>query len=239
MLPLEKQEIYRRRYAADRPGWLPATQRYLDRVAARMQPGLRALDLGCGRGGIVEQLDLCTLQITGLDPDLGALRVHRLPVFPRVCGYVEQLPWPDRAFDLICCSWVLEHLACPGPSLREVSRILVPGGHFVFVTPNARHPLLLLNRLLGWTRGELVERLYRRASRDTFPAFYRANTPRRLAALCRDAGLELLALDTVDDPTYISFNEPLYRLACLLERLTPAGFRVHLVGEARKRPLSS
>ena len=65
--------------------------------------------------------------------------------------------------------------------------------------------------------------------------FYRANTPARVRALLRTAGLEVTALVLVSDPTYLAFNELFYRLACLLERLTPASLRIHLVGEARKR----
>jgi len=231
-LSLERQEKYRRRYAAENPGWQPASHVYRDRVAARLTPDARVLDLGCGRGGIVEELHSLTGRTVGLDPDLRSLREHRAPAILRVCGRAEALPYPDGSFDLVCCSWVLEHLPEPGQALAEAARVLAPGGRLLFLTPNRRHPLPALNRLLGWTRGGLVGKLYGRAGADTFPALYRANTPPRIRALAREAGFEPTTVAAVGDPTYLAFNEPLYRLSCLLERITPAAWRVHLVGEA-------
>ena len=109
--------------------------------------------------------------------------------------------------------------------------MLASGGHFVFLTPNARHPLLLFNRALGRMQGRLVGRFYDRAKADTFPALYRANTPTRIKELAQGARMTLVSLRLVGDPTYIAFNEPLFQLACLLERVTPRQMRVHLVGE--------
>jgi SAM-dependent methyltransferase len=143
----------------------------------------------------------------------------------------ETLPYADDAFDLVCCSWVLEHLADPGRAFAELVRVLASGGHFVFLTPNRWHPLVTFNHVLRWTRGRLVGRFYDRAEADVFPAFYRANTPRRIEQLARDAGLERVSLQCVGDPTYLAFGQGLFRLACLLERVTPPLLRVHLVGE--------
>ncbi len=231
MLSLERQEAYRSRYAAANPGWRPASHVYRDLVVAHLTATTRVLDLGCGRGGILEELYQRVGLAVGLDPDLLSLREHRVPLLPRVCGLAGALPYADESFDLICCSWVLEHLADPARALAEVARVLAPGGHLVLLTPNRSHPLLLLNRLLGWTRGRLVGRLYGRAEADTFPAFYRANTPARLRALLGRVGLEL-DLTLVGDPTYLAFGDVFFRLACLLERFIPTALRVHLVGVA-------
>ena len=231
MLSLDRQEAYRRRYAQTHPGWRPSTHVYQHLVAARLTPTARVLDLGCGRGGVMERLHPQAGFVAGLDPDLASLREHRTPALTLSCGLAGALPYADDAFDLVCCSWVLEHLAEPARAFAEAARVLAPGGRFIFLTPNARHPLLALNRALTWTRGRLVDRFYGRAEGDTFPAFYRANTPAQIERLARAAGLGRLALHFVGDPTYLAFNEPLFRLACLLGRVTPRRMRVHLVGE--------
>jgi len=232
LLSMDRQESYRRRYASEHPGWQPASHVYRDRVAAHLGPSVRVLDLGCGRGGVVEELHGRAGRVVGVDPDRASLAEHRLVHLPRAAGRAEALPFPDRSFDLVCCSWVLEHLPDPERALREVARVLAPGGHFVFLTPNVRHPLLTLNRWLRWTRGRAVGWLYGRAEADTFPALYQANTIPRLTSLLRSAGLELVALIPVGDPTYLAFNEALYRLSAWVERWIPPSARVHLVGEA-------
>ena len=231
MLSLERQEAYRRRYARVRPGWRPSSHVYQDLVAAHLTPTARVLDLGCGRGGVMERLHPQAGFVAGLDPDPNSLREHRAPTLALACGWASALPYADSTFDLVCCSWVLEHLSDPAQALAEVARLLRPGGYFVFLTPNARHLLLVLNRALRWTRGRLVGRFYDRAEVDTFPAFYRANTPAQIERLARAAGLKPISLRFIGDPTYLAFNEPLFRLACLLERVTPQWMRVHLVGE--------
>lgn len=231
MPSLDVQEAYRRRYARMRPGWRSSTHLYRDLVAEHLTPETRVLDLGCGRGGIMERLHPRTALVAGLDPDIRSLREHRAPALALSCGLAEALPYADDTFDLACCSWVLEHLAEPERAFAEVVRVLIPEGRFIFVTPNARHPLVMLNRVLSCTQGRLVDRLYGRAEADIFPVFYRANTPVAIERLTRAVGLEPGSLRLVGDPSYLAFNEPLFRLACLWEQLAPKRTRVHIVGE--------
>jgi SAM-dependent methyltransferase len=202
----------------------------------------RLLDIGCGRGGLVELLHGQVALAAGVDPDRRSLVEHRAPAVSRVTGLAEQLPFPDQGFDLVICSWVLEHVARPEIALAEVARVLQSpdpvtgraGGHFVFLTPNAWHPLTWINRLVGrvgdW-QARLVRSLYARAEVDTYPITYRANTWRRLERLARGAGLLPTAFCSVGDPTYLAFNELFYRLAGLAEALTPRWMKVHLVGD--------
>ena len=126
---------------------------------------------------------------------------------------------------------MLEHVPDPSRAFAEIRRVIRPGGHFILLTPNARHWLLVFNRSLRWTRGRLVGRFYDRTEADTFPAFYRANTAAQIERLARAAGFERGSLRFIGDPSYLAFNEPLFRLACLLERVTPRRARVHLVGD--------
>jgi ubiquinone/menaquinone biosynthesis C-methylase UbiE len=180
----------------------------------------------------------------GVDPDWLSLAEHRAPSMHRAAALMEQLPFPDESFDLLVCSWVLEHLAQPQRAFAEAARVLSsptkdrPGGHLVFLAPNAWHPLAWVNRALGqvgaW-QGQLVQRLYDRAEADTFPTLYRANTRRRITQLAQAAGLEPVAFYAVGDPTYLAFNELFYRLAVLAERLTPGWMKVHLSGDLVKK----
>ena len=227
----ERQEWYRQRYARMRPTWRPSSHVYQDMVARRLTVETRVLDLGCGRGGVLERLHGRAGLVVGLDPDWRSLVEHRTGALALSEGVAERLPYADDSFDLVCCSWVLEHLPAPERAFSEVARVLRGGGRFVFLTPNMHHPLLTLNRAFGWTGGRLVDRFYDRGVPDIFTALYRANSAAEIRQLAERAGIEVISLRFVGDPTYLALNEPLFRFACLLERVTPRWMRVHLVGE--------
>ncbi len=235
MLSLDEQNVWRERYRRQRPAWRPATEEFAALVRGELRPSTHLLDLGCGRGGLVEQLDHPLCQMVGADPDWLSLHEHRLNI-PRAAAQSEWLPFRSGSFDLVFASWVLEHLAEPAWVFTAVSRILKPGGAFVFITPNGRHPLTAFNRSLGragqW-QGWLVEWLYGRAPDDTFPTFYRANGPSQIEELCQQSGLVLELLHLIPDPTYLAFNPAMFWLMCWLEERLPTSRKLHLVGLAR------
>jgi SAM-dependent methyltransferase len=236
MLSLDRQNRYREEYKRRRPGWRPSGEVFEALVRQRFAPGMRVLDVGCGRGGVIELLWREAGLPVGVDPDLASLREHRAGV-RRVCGLGEALPLAAGQFDLVLALWVLEHVARPDQLLAEVHRALRPGGRFLFLTPNARHPLLLFNRF-SWAfpavQRLLVPRLYGRAEADTFRVRYQANTQPRLRQLAASARFVVDDLTTISDPTYLAFNEPMFRLSTLLERLLPASLHVHLIGDWQK-----
>lgn len=232
----DRLEHYRHRYAEMAPGWLPATAAYERWVAARVGPHTRVLDLGCGRGGIVERLGALG-HWTGSDPDLTSLGEHRRPALARCCAHSERLPFPTGVFDLVVSSWVLEHLPDPRTTLREVARVLRSGGRFVFLTPNALHPLPWLSRRLAPLREmqrQLVLTLYNREAGDTFPVVYRANTHREIERLAVAAHLHLKELSWVADPSYLAWNDATFWTAVGFSALLPPTWKVHLVGELIK-----
>lgn len=237
MLPLDRQNEYRNRYRALNPGWQSSGDVYERLVRDSISPQTRLLDLGGGRGGLIERIRTEVGLAAALDPDLDSLLDHRAPDVPRLSGLAESLPLPSNSFDVIAASWLLEHLAAPEAVFAEAHRVLVPGGRFIFLTPNALHPLLITNyfsRFFPALQRRLIPRLYARAEADTFPVQYKANTPARLTRLCNRAGLTL-ELRLVPDPTYTAFNESLFRLSVWAERLIPKSFKIHLIGVAIKQ----
>jgi SAM-dependent methyltransferase len=237
LLPLTLQNTYRARYRAMRPGWQTSGDQLEALVRSYVTPESCVLDLGCGRGGVVELFWRDVKLAAGLDPDSPSLAEHRAPGMPILRGVGERLPFAGESFDLIVCLWVLEHLKEPLTVLGEVRRVLRPGGHFVFLTPNLRNPLLLLNRIgkaLPLLQRRLVPRLYGRHEADTFPVQYRANTVSAVRGLAAASGLEVAELRVVADPTYLALNGFMFRTSVLAERLMPKGWGVHLLGDLTK-----
>lgn len=226
-LSLERQNRYRTQYRASRPDWRPATEVYESLLRACLRPDSWVVDVGCGRGGVLEQLGEAAAHPIGLDPDLGSLREHRVRDLPRAAAFSDALPLCAGSVDLVACSWVLEHLIDPARTFAEVARVLRSGGAFVFLTPNAESLVVWLNRLLRPLQKLLVSKLYGRAESDTFPVQYRANTPRQLLDLAARAGLRCDSLHQIEDPTYLAFHPLLYRISVTLARITPP---VHLTG---------
>jgi SAM-dependent methyltransferase len=238
LLPLDLQNTYRARYRAMRPGWQTSGDQLEAMVRGYVTPAARVLDLGCGRGGVVELIRGDVELAAGLDPDSRSLTSHRASGMPILRGVGEHLPFAGGSFDLVVSVWVLEHLKEPSTVFGEVRRVLRPGGHFIFLTPNLRNPLLVLNRIgkaLPVVQTRLVSRFYGRREADTFPVQYRANTVGGLRRLAEASGLEVVELRVVPDPTYLAVNGFMFATSVFAERLMPRGWGVHLLGDLTKR----
>ena len=104
------------------------------------------LDLGCGLGLQAAELRRRGYNVIGLDPSAGLLAVglQRLGQAPVLAGSALALPFRDESLDFVYTIGVLHHL--PGPhsqmcALREITRVLKPGGLLVVHESNPRNPL--------------------------------------------------------------------------------------------------
>ncbi len=235
-LPFETQTAYREHYRATRPGWLSSGDEFDVVVESRLAPESAVLDLGCGRTGGMERFWRRARLAVGIDPDLESLAGRR-PGMPVIQGGGDSLPFAGASFDMVVSVWVLEHLEAPERVFGEVARVLKPGGHFIFLTPNALNPLILGNRVgqvAPWLQHQLVSNVYGRDKSDTFAVRYRANTTSRLRTIAAETGFAVSDLKVIADPTYVAFNALLFRAAVLGERMLPPGLGVHLLGDLER-----
>lgn len=92
------------------------------------------LDLGCSTGNFIQH---DPERIVGLDIDPDALNVARARGFDCLRGDVtDGMPFPANCFRAVNCDSVLEHVDEPLHLLREIRRVLAPGGTLVVITPN-------------------------------------------------------------------------------------------------------
>jgi SAM-dependent methyltransferase len=233
------QEYWRARYRELRPSWQPSPTVYKQLVADRVGPTTALLDLGCGHSELLSESYRRCARAYGADTDVEAL-AHNSAIPFRAAAASDRLPFRDGSFDLVALAWVLEHLDMPDRAFREIHRVLKPGGSLAFVTPNTWNYNVWAIRLVpNRLHGRLTRRLYGRAEHDTYPTRYRINSVRRIHALLVRIGFDPDTLILNGDPSYISFNEPLFRVARGLERILDLPWfqrtRVHIIGSYRKR----
>ncbi len=126
------------------------------------------LDLGCAGGFMAEAMAVRGARVTGIDPAavaIEAARGHARSTGLHIdydVGVGEALPYKNAGFDTVVCVDVLEHVADLHKVLAEVTRVLRPGGLFLFDTIN-RNPLA---RLATITIAEDVLRLLPRGTHD-------------------------------------------------------------------------
>ena len=197
------------------------------------------LDLGAG-AGIVEQMNFRDLvrQVCGIDLDSRVLDNPYLDE-ARIAGG-EQIPFGDAEFDIVISDNVLEHLDAPVAVFREIARVLKPGGHFLFKTPNTWHYMPLIARFTPHRFHGFVNRLRGRKTVDTFPTRYRANSVRRIHRLADLTGLQVTNIRLIEGrPEYTRIFCPLYLAGIAYERLVNrfqglSRFRILMIGELRK-----
>lgn len=97
------------------------------------------LDLGCGPGSMTGKLlKIPGIRLTGVDlsPAMIARARERFPHVNYIVDDAEFMSFEDETFDVVFCSGVLHHLPSIEMALREVHRILKPGGIFIVREPN-------------------------------------------------------------------------------------------------------
>jgi len=179
------------------PGLRNSQFAYREALEEVVRPGIRWLDLGCGHqlfpdwmpDGLSAQLALVNRCGGVFGVDAADFRPHAVGL-EKVAADVEQLPFADETFSLVTANMVVEHVKEPGRLLREVRRVLAPGGLFLFHTPNARYfevavvrhiPSSVTKRIAGFLDG--------RGGDDIFPTYYRLNKAKDILRLATESGL--------------------------------------------------
>lgn len=105
--------------------------------------GDRVLEIGCGTGSLLLLVKKAqpAAEVVGLDPDPNALAIARRKArragveLSLDQGFADALPYPDASFDRVLSSFMFHHLSrdVKEKTLREVRRVLKPGGRFHMV----------------------------------------------------------------------------------------------------------
>lgn len=157
--------------------------------AARIGPADRVLDVACGTGVLAGEVAArvgAQGAVAGIDPDPGMLAVarRRAPDVAWRAGTAESLPYPDAAFDAVVTQFGLMFFTDRVAALREMARVLVPGGRMAIAVWDA------LERSLPYaTLVALLERTAGRSAADALRAPFALGDPTALRSLFAEAGL--------------------------------------------------
>ena len=194
-----------------------------------LRDGESVLDCGCGMGIYLLLMSrLRDVNLAGVDGDLGRLEWAEREGVPAKLARIDihKLPFPDNTFDKVLMSEVLEHLADDRAAMREVMRVLKPGGVLALSVPHANYPAL-------WDPiNKTLEALGLRPIREPglitglWSNHWRLYTPDQLGDVIGAAGF---AIEALQEQTHYAFpfihlivysiGKPLLELNLLPERL--------------------
>jgi ubiquinone/menaquinone biosynthesis C-methylase UbiE len=174
----------------------PAQERLL--ALAALRPGERVLDVACGTGlvtfpaadavgptGGVFGTDISDAMVTSLRESAAARGVGQVAA-ERMDA--EELPLPDASFDAALCALGLMYVPDPPKALREMRRVLRPGGRAVLAVWGARERC-------GWA--EIFPIVERRVASEVCPLFYQLGTGEALQLNLEATGFEHLVIERI------------------------------------------
>jgi SAM-dependent methyltransferase len=149
------------------------------------------------------------------------------------------LPFGDCSFDIVLSDYVFEHVEFPGPFLREIHRVLKPGGSLFFRTPNKFHYVSLIGRCTPHWFHSLVANRVRGMPSDAhepYETHYRLNSTADIRGLAARAKFSQVDLRYVEcEPSYLMFSTIPFLAGVLYERTVNhfnvlSGIRANIFG---------
>jgi len=222
------------------PGYVDEHVRFDAAIRRYLRPDAAVLDAGAGRG-VMYPYDYRehVARMAGADTDPAIAENANLT--DAAVADLASLPYEDASFDLVFSKYVFEHLERPVAVMRELRRVLKPGGHLLVHTPNRWHYVAMFATLTP-TRFHVWFNARRgRVEADTFPTRYRANDGRTLERLAASSRFGLVELDLFETkPDYLYFHPWAYRAGITYERIVNrfeslAPMRVQLIADLEAR----
>jgi SAM-dependent methyltransferase len=219
------------------PGHVDGTTEFHAMCAAHIPSGAAILEVGAGPSNPTSRYLSSLGHLSGLDID-PVVRSNEYLADARVLE-TDRYPFADSHFDACVSNYVLEHVADPGSHLSEISRILRPGGVYLFRTPNLYHFIPIVSRLTPhWVHEAIANRLRNLGedAPDPYPTYYRLNSRRAIHLAATQANLRVRELRMVEkEPSYGMASRLLFVTFMLYERVVNssplfADLRVNVFG---------
>jgi SAM-dependent methyltransferase len=147
-------EIWNWESPAGRLRW----KRRVQMLSDHLRPGITILEIGCGTGYFTRELTRRGADIVAIDvsPDLLEIAKAKSSA-PNVRYEIQNacaLTYSDATFDSVVGSSILHHLEIE-EALREIYRVLKPGGTIYFTEPNMLNPQIAIQKNVPWIKRRL------------------------------------------------------------------------------------
>ena len=140
--------------ATEQDGYTPyrALRRWqkVDMALLDVREGLSVLDVGCGEGYLLRKAARSASLALGADVAESRLRATRDGPIELAVADAQRLPFADASFDRIICTETLEHVADAQLTLRELARVLRPGGRLAVSVPHFLCEAILYRLIRGY-----------------------------------------------------------------------------------------
>jgi SAM-dependent methyltransferase len=114
-----------------------------------IKSGMKVLEIGCGTGFFTKEIVKIPVQLTAIDISPELIAVARKNILNSNVEFIidnaYQMTFDDQTFNSVIGSSVLHHLDVDS-ALKEIYRVLKPGGHIAFTEPNMLNPQIALQK---------------------------------------------------------------------------------------------
>jgi 2-polyprenyl-3-methyl-5-hydroxy-6-metoxy-1,4-benzoquinol methylase len=127
-------------------------------LSSHLRPGMIVLELGCGTGTFTRELARSGADVIAIDVSAELLEIARANCSaPNVQYQIQNayaLSYSEGVFDSVVGSSVLHHLEVE-EALRNIYRVLKPGGTIFFTEPNMLNPQIAVQKNIPWIKRKL------------------------------------------------------------------------------------
>lgn len=240
------QEEYIDKYYRQLPAWKDLEVQWEELLQENVPHNARVLEIGAGPSNAGSKyLSNLSGHLVGLDIDPEVKQNKWLDEAHVYDG--QRFPLPDDHFDAVVSNWVNEHVENPEAHCREICRVLLPDGKYIFRTPNLYHYARMGARITPhWFHVLVANRLrnFQPGHHDPYPTYYRLNTRRRIRSLLSKIGFVVEALEVKETyPVYGQASRIMFYMFMVYERIvnsTPLleDLRYTIDGVARKNKVT-